>query len=105
MSISNIANSELDAILASKDAEFPVKSECQSNGGQFFGVSMSHAYSDFSAADLLAFEVFFSILRVGNSKKLKWHLPIWLAPSSLKCLEGEKVETIDLLDALSRIFI
>lgn len=41
-----------------------------------------------------------------QKEKAKMASANWLAPLRfLKCLEGEKVETIDLLDALSIIFI
>ena len=59
---------------------------------------MSHVYS---AADLLAFELFAS----SGREKEKLKLSVWPAHlRSLKCLEGEKFETIDSLGSLSVIF-
>lgn len=67
---------------------------------------MSHAYYISLAADLLASELV--TLHLGGREKEKAKMiPVnWIAPLRLlKCLEGGKVETIDLLDALSIIFI
>lgn len=88
---------------ASKDTGFPVKFEFQINSQQLFSISMFHASWCFSALTACTLNCPFASRK---RKKLKWYLSIWPAHLRLlKCLEDEKVETIDLLDALSIIFI
>lgn len=87
-------------ISASRNPVFPVT--FASHGQRvIFSISLSHTGGVFSTADRLLFDLF-CILAVEKRKKLKWYLSIWLIHLRLlKCLQGEKVETVDRLDALS----